>query len=52
MDKERYLWEKILESVERNAALLEKNNAILEEQMRVVREINDRIRKIVINTSN
>jgi hypothetical protein len=51
-DKERHLLERLAESVERNAALLEKTNAILERQAHVVKEIDDKVRKVVVNTSN
>jgi hypothetical protein len=37
--------------LERNNELLENNIAALKEQTRVVKEINDKVRKVVVNTS-
>ena len=37
--------------LERNNELLENNIAALKEQTRVVKEIDDKVRKVVVNTS-
>ena len=42
---------KLAESLERTNELLEKNTAVLEQEVRVVKEINDKVRKVVVNTS-
>jgi hypothetical protein len=42
---------KLADSLDRTNELLEKNTAILEQQARVVKEIDDKVRKVVVNTS-
>ena len=42
---------KLAESLERTNELLEKNTAALEKKTRIVRDIDDKVRKVVVNTS-
>jgi hypothetical protein len=42
---------KLADSLDRTNELIEKNTAILEQQACVVKEIDDKVRKVVVNTS-
>jgi hypothetical protein len=42
---------KLADSLDRTNELLEKHTAIMKEQTRVVKEIDDKVRKVVVNTS-
>ena len=43
---------KLADSLERTNELLEKNTTILEQQARTVKDIDEKVRKVVINTSD